>query len=62
MEKWAWGLGMLVLTGVPAIVGGGIIWQLFEKWQPVIIWEAILLFGMILIIARGNRNRSGHGV
>jgi hypothetical protein len=62
MEKWAWGLGMLVLTGVPAIVGGGIIWQILEKWQPVIIWEAILLFVMIVVIAKGNRNRSSHGV
>jgi hypothetical protein len=62
MEKWAWGLGVVVLTGVPAIVGGGIIWQIFEKWKPVIIWEAILLLFMIVVIVIGNRSRSGHGV
>jgi hypothetical protein len=62
MEKWAWRLGMLVLSGVPAIVGGGIIWQIFEKWTPVIIWEAVLLFLLSIVIAKGDRRRTPHGV
>jgi hypothetical protein len=62
MEKWAWRLGMLVLSGVPAIVGGGIIWQIFEKWTPVIIWGAVLLFLLSIVIAKGDRRSTPHGV
>jgi hypothetical protein len=62
MEKWAWRLGMLVLSGVPAIVGGGIVWQIFEKWTPVIVWEAVLLFLLSIVLAKGGRRRNAHGV
>jgi hypothetical protein len=62
MEKWAWRLGMLVLSGVPAIVGGGIIWQIFEKWTAVMVWEAVLLFLLSIVIAKGGRRRDPHGV
>jgi hypothetical protein len=47
---------MIILTGVPAIVGGGFVWTFFEKWTAVIIWEIVLLFLMSLIISRGLRN------
>jgi hypothetical protein len=62
MEKWSWCLGMLILSGVPAIVGGGVLWQFFEKWTPIIIWEVVLLFLLSVVIAKGDRQRSIHGV
>ena len=52
---WAWRFGMFVLTGVPAIVGGGFFWHMFEKWTPVIIWEVLLLFIMSFIISKGDK-------
>ena len=36
-------LGILVLFGVPAIVGGGIIYAAFGNYTPVFIYEAFLL-------------------
>ncbi len=62
MEKWSWRLGMLILSGVPAIVGGGILWQIFDKWTPIVIWEVVLLFLLSVVIARGDGQRGSHGV
>jgi len=36
-------LGVLVFCGVPAIVGGGIVYALFGSYVPVFLWEVILL-------------------
>lgn len=36
-------LGILVLFGVPAIIGGGILFDVFGSWTPVFIFEALLL-------------------
>jgi hypothetical protein len=62
--NWAWVFGMMILAGVPAIVGGGFTWIFFEKWTAVIIWEIILLFVMSVIISRGMKKAaatsSGH--
>ncbi len=55
MERWAWRLGMLVLGGIPAIVGGGLFWSIFHNWAAVIVWEIILLFIMSLIISKGDK-------
>jgi hypothetical protein len=62
MENWGWRLGMLILSGVPAIVGGGILWEIFEKWTPIVIWEVVLLCLLSFVIAWGGRQRSSHGV
>lgn len=35
-------LGILIFTGVPAIMGGGILYALSGKLAPVIIFECIL--------------------
>lgn len=56
--NWAWIMGMIILTGVPAIVGGGLFWHFFEKWTAVIVWEVLLLFIMSFVIAKGDRSRS----
>ena len=36
-------LGTLVVFAVPAIIGGGIIYGIFENYTPVFIYEAILI-------------------
>jgi hypothetical protein len=36
-------LGILVFCGVPAIVGGGIIYGFFHSYTPVIVYEVLLL-------------------
>ena len=51
-------MGMIILTGIPAIVGGGLFWQLFEKWTAVIVWEVVLLCIMSFVIAKGDRSSS----
>ncbi|MBW1615301.1 MAG: hypothetical protein JRJ49_01960 [Deltaproteobacteria bacterium] len=37
-------LGILVFCGMPAIVGGGIIYSIFGGFVPVCIYEIILMF------------------
>jgi hypothetical protein len=54
--NWAWVFGMIILSGVPAIVGGGFVWFFFENWTAVIIWEIFLLFVMSFLISRGMKN------
>jgi hypothetical protein len=58
--NWAWCFGMIILTGVPAIVGGGLAWHIFEQWTPVIVWEIVLLFTMSFVISKGGRNSEAH--
>jgi hypothetical protein len=36
-------LGLLVFFGVPAIIGGGIVYAVFGSYVPVFIYEVILL-------------------
>ena len=36
-------LGILVVFGVPAIVGGGIIYGIFGSYVPVFIFETLLV-------------------
>jgi uncharacterized membrane protein YeiH len=43
-------LSILVFCGVPAIVGGGIIYAIFGNYTPVFIYEtllALVAFGII---------------
>ena len=55
--KGPWILGMLVVSGVPAIVGGGLMWQLTETWTAVVLWEVILLAIMgIFVLPKGAKN------
>jgi len=37
-------LGILVFCGVPAIIGGGILFGIFHSYAPVVVYEIILLF------------------
>ncbi|MFQ5484197.1 MAG: hypothetical protein ACE5DO_02565 [Desulfobacterales bacterium] len=36
-------LGILVFCGVPAIVGGGIVYAVFSSYAPVFVYEILLL-------------------
>jgi hypothetical protein len=62
MERWGWRLGMLILAGVPSIVGSGILWDIFEKWTPIVVWELVLLLLLSLFLLKGGRAGSSHGV
>jgi hypothetical protein len=37
-------LGILVFCGVPAIIGGGIVYAIFDSYIPMWIYQIILLF------------------
>ncbi len=37
-------LGILVFCGIPAIIGGGIIYAVWGSYTPVFIYEILLLF------------------
>ena len=45
-------LGILVFCGVPAIVGGGIVYALFGSYIPVFIWEILVLFAAGIYVSR----------
>ncbi|NSW85431.1 MAG: hypothetical protein HPY84_03820 [Syntrophobacteraceae bacterium] len=54
--RWPWRFGMMIVSGVPAIVGGGLFYHFFENWTAVIVWEAVLIFVMSILIAKGDKN------
>jgi len=45
-------LGVLIFCGVPAIVGGGIVYAIFGSYVPVVIYESLLLLVAGGIISR----------
>lgn len=45
-------LGILVFCAVPAIVGGGIVYAVFNDLSAIFIYEAILLLGAGAFLAR----------
>lgn len=45
-------LGVLVFCGVPAIIGGGIFYAIFDSYVPVVIYEALLILVAGGIISR----------
>ena len=45
-------LGILVFCGVPAIVGGGIVYAIFHSYMPVLIYETILIMAAGAIVSR----------
>jgi hypothetical protein len=36
-------LGILIIFGVPAIIGGGIIYAIFGNYVPVFVYEILLI-------------------
>jgi zinc transporter ZupT len=45
-------LGILVFCAVPAIIGGGIVFAIFDSWTPVFIYEILLIFAAGGFIAK----------
>jgi zinc transporter ZupT len=45
-------LGILVFCGVPAIVGGGIVYSIFGSFTPMWIYEVLLLVTAGALISR----------
>ena len=45
-------LGILVFFGVPAIIGGGIMYAIFGSYIPVFIWEVLLIFIAGIYVSR----------
>ena len=45
-------LGILVFFGVPAIIGGGIMYAMFGSYIPVFIWEILLVFIAGIFVSR----------
>jgi len=51
---------MIVLSGVPAIIGGGITYGLTENWTAVIVWEAIVFCLLVAVLIKGGKDSSSH--
>jgi hypothetical protein len=51
--NWPWVVGMFILSIVPAIVGGGLFFSIFEQWTAVIVWEVVLFCILLLIVSKG---------
>jgi hypothetical protein len=45
-------LGILVFMGVPAIIGGGIVYAIFGSLTPMWIYEALLLLAAGAFVSR----------
>ncbi|MGA2404173.1 MAG: hypothetical protein ABSG91_21125 [Syntrophobacteraceae bacterium] len=58
--NWAWRFGMIVLAGVPAIIGGGITYGLTESYTGVIVWEVVLFCLLAAALRKGGKGDSGH--
>ena len=58
LMNWAWYFGMIVLSGVPAIIGGGITYGLTESYTAVIIWEVVLFCILVAALIKGGKSNS----
>jgi zinc transporter ZupT len=45
-------LGILVFCGVPAIIGGGIVYALFGSYTPMFIYEILLVVFAGALVSR----------
>lgn len=45
-------LGIMIFTGVPAIMGGGIVWAATHSWIGIGIFEALLYAGALYLISK----------
>ena len=58
--NWAWRFGIIALSGVPAIIGGGITYGLTESGTAVIVWEAIVFCLLVAVLIKGGKDSSSH--
>ena len=59
---WAWRFGMVILSGVPAIIGGGITYGFTDSWIGVIVWEVVVLALLVAALVKGGKSDHGHAV
>jgi len=45
-------VGTMVLIGVPAIIGGGIVYSIFHSYTTLIVYEVILGFTALGFISK----------
>jgi hypothetical protein len=45
-------LGTLVVFGVPAIIGGGIVYALFGSYVPVAVFQGLLILFAVGLISK----------
>lgn len=45
-------LGIMVVFGAPAIIGGGLFYDLFHSWVAVWLYEALLVCGALTVAYR----------
>lgn len=45
-------LGILVVLGVPAIIGGGIVYSIFQSYTPMVVYEILLGFAALGFISQ----------
>ncbi len=55
-------LGIMIVFGVPAIIGGGLVCDLLDSWLAVWLYEALLILVAVTtaIKAAGNPGPSEH--
>jgi len=45
-------VGILALFGIPAIIGGGIVYYLFQSYTPMIVYEILLGYTALGFVSR----------
>ena len=47
--------GVIIVCGIPAIVGSGLLWALSEKWALVFAYLFLLVLSLLLFLAAPQR-------
>jgi hypothetical protein len=47
-------LGIMIVFGVPAIIGGGLVMHLLHSWLAVWLYEALLIFTAVRTAVRAT--------
>ena len=47
--------GVIIVCGIPAIVGSGLLWALSEKWAFVFAYLFLLVLSLLLFLAAPQR-------
>jgi hypothetical protein len=47
--------GVIIVCGIPAIVGSGLLWALSEKWALVFAYLFLLVFSLLLFLVAPQR-------
>nr|HID57761.1 hypothetical protein [Desulfobacterales bacterium] len=53
-------IGIAIVFGIPAIVGGGVAYSLMGSWTAVTLWEvflAVILTGTLFIFDNSHKKR-----